>query len=58
MNKLTTIAALPQAGGCMSSLPPEKNEQPKVKMKAPYFDGPDDFLAFPTIVFLGEEPAE
>lgn len=23
MNKLTTIAALPQAGGCMSSLPPE-----------------------------------
>jgi hypothetical protein len=22
-NKLTTIAALPQAGGCMSSLPPE-----------------------------------
>lgn len=23
MNKLTTVAALPMGGGCMSSLPPE-----------------------------------
>lgn len=38
MNNLTKIAALPQAGGCMSALPAEVGEQPvKVQMKAPYF---------------------
>ena len=57
MDKLTLVAALPQGGGCQSSLPPEKNETPpKVQMKAPYFDFPE--LSWPTIVFLGEEPAE
>ena len=46
MNNLTTIAALPQAGGCMSALPAERNDQPvKVQMKSPYFDD----LAFPPI---------
>ena len=44
-SQLTTIAALPQGGGCMAQLPAEKNEQPKVQMKAPYFDE----LAFPPI---------
>lgn len=45
-NNLTLVAALPMGGGCMSSLPAEKNEQPvKVQMKAPYFD----HLEFPPI---------
>ena len=49
MNNLTKIAALPQAGGCMSALPAEVGEQPvKVQMKAPYFDEPDE-LVFPPI---------
>lgn len=54
MNNLTTIAALPQGGGCMSALPAEVGEQPKVQMKAPYFDE----LAFPPIdpsLFTPEE---
>lgn len=43
-NQLTTIAALPgSGGGCMSSLPAEKNEQPvKVQMKAAYFEEPKE----------------
>jgi len=49
MNNLTKIAALPQAGGCMSALPPEVGKQPvKVQMKAEYFEEPDE-LAFPPI---------
>ena len=53
-NQLTTIAALPMAGGFASALPAEKNEQPvKVQMKSPYFDD----LDWPSIVFLDEEPA-
>lgn len=54
MNNLTKIASLPGSGsGCMSSLPPEKNETPpKVQMKSPYFDD----LDWPSIVFLDEEP--
>jgi hypothetical protein len=43
MNNLTKIAALPGSGaGCMASLPAEKNEQPVVQMKAPYFEEPDN----------------
>lgn len=39
MNQLTTIAALPGSGaGCMSSLPPEKADPPKVQMRAAYFE--------------------
>lgn len=45
MMNLLKVAALPQGGGCMAALPAEKNEQPKVQMKAPYFDE----LAFPPI---------
>lgn len=44
MNNLTTIAALPQGGGCMAALSPEKNEQP-VKVQMPCFDE----LALPPI---------
>lgn len=42
MNNLTKIAALPMGSGCLSSLPPEVGEQPKVQMKAEYFQHPDD----------------
>ena len=57
-NQLTTIAALPGSGaGCMSSLPPEKHEQPvKVQMKSSYFNFPE--LEWPPIQFLDEEPGE
>jgi hypothetical protein len=59
MNKLTTIAALPQAGGCMSSLPPEVTtwedlifptidyesaEAEVVQMKAPYFQDEAQYI--------------
>jgi len=54
MNNLTTIAALPQGGGCLASLPAEKNEQPKVQ-KAACFEYFTE-LDWPSIVFLDEEP--
>lgn len=41
-NNLTLVAALPQAGGCMSSLPAERNEPVKVQMKAAYFQEPEE----------------
>jgi hypothetical protein len=45
---LTKLAALPgSGGGCMSSLPAERNETVKVQMKAPYFQ--HDELEFPPI---------
>jgi hypothetical protein len=40
---LTKIASLPgSGGGSMSALPAEKNEQPVVQMKSPYFEEPDN----------------
>ncbi len=60
MNGLTTVAALPSGGGCLSALPSEVAPTPsnpgelKVQMKASYFEWPE--LEWPQIVFLGEEP--
>lgn len=55
-NNLTTLAALPMAGGCLSALPAEVGKPPKPKptaqMKAPYFEEHDE-MVFPPID-LGE----
>lgn len=68
MNNLTLVAALPQAGGCMATLPAEKNESPwkydpicdwwtrGKQTKAQ--DPSGNWLVWPSIVFLDEEPAE
>lgn len=47
--QLTTVAALPSGGGCMSALPAEVGEQPKVQMKAPYFEEQEEEDPLPVI---------
>ena len=50
MNNLTKIASLPGSGaGYMSALAPELAEQPKVQMKAPYFEEPKEEDPLPSI---------
>lgn len=48
MNNLTTIAALPQGGGCMSALPAEKNEAKKIEAPTEWTI-PAEMLAWPPI---------
>jgi len=63
MNKLTTIAALPQAGGCMSALPAEVGEEnPWAKHIRQLRETKRRMELYgcevKEIVFLDEEPSE